>query len=563
MRGRSRTTTALAAGLLALVALAGASGAATSDPTITKAAKATRDDLEPTRTYTSPYVLVDPSDPLTVVAGTVEMRTRACHVLRSVDGGVSWKRLDAAPVAPSYPYCFHTRGASTMTPMAWGRDGTLYMARTGWDTQDTSAPGRFPGTWGNMSVFLGRSSDLGDSWETSVVRDARGKQGPETEVNIPVSSVAVDIRSGDQDVVYVTWNQARHLAQPPVGDRAMVAVSTDGGRTFGEPVSVLGPDIEATVGAAVESAGEQNLAVAADGTVFMTLLVELAPPERYMLVVSRSTDRGRTWSTNPVGAPDQYVKDFFRGSAMQWSPAGGEAGTIHLVYEDRFQGPWGDRDILYRRSTDGGRSFTAPHRVNDDDPSLRRVQGSPNLAVAPSGRVDVVWYDFRHDTGEFANDVYYAHSGDNGSTWSQNHRISDKSINRRIGVWSNGFDQRQAPGIASSDSLTTFAWDDTRNGDVVTQTQDIFSAVAQFEAVGTPASNAWRYALGAAGGVLVVASCCSCGPARAAAARAAAVERNRWRGYPLRFRLGRSVLTWWDASDHRQGRPAGHPQATA
>ncbi|HEX2048820.1 MAG TPA: hypothetical protein VHF27_13725, partial [Acidimicrobiales bacterium] len=74
----------------------------------------------------------------------------------------------------------------------------------------------------------------------------------------------------------------------------------------------------------------------------------------------------------------------------------------------------------------------------------------------------------------------------------------------KLGVWSNGFDQRQPPGVASSDELAVFVWDDTRDGDELTQSQDLFSAVAQFQAVGSSTSNAWWYGAGAAGGLALV-----------------------------------------------------------
>jgi hypothetical protein len=492
----------VAAALLAgAVVLSGPVGAATG-PRLTTPTKATKEDLEPARTYADPYVLIDPDNPLVVLAATVEMRSRACRVFRSADGGGSWKLLDTTPSLPSFPYCHHTRGATTMTPMAWGRNGSLYLARTGWDTQDIGVPGFFPGTWGNMSVLLGRSTDLGDTWDTTIVRNARGKQGPETETNIPVSSVAVDTKRGSDDIVYVTWSSSRYLVRPPVNDSPMVAVSTDGGRTFGEPVVAIGGDIEAVLGGAPGSGSEQALAVADDGTVYMLWLGEVN--ERYMLLLSTSTDQGRTFTTTTVADPKQSSADFFLGSAFRWSPEGGKQGTLHVLYEDRTDGPWGDRDILYRRSTDGGRSFSEPRRMNDDDRSLRRIQGSPNVSVAPNGRLDAIWWDFRNDPGLFATDVYYSYSTDNGVTWSTNERVTDQLIRRKIGVWSNGYDQRQPPGVASSNELAVFVWDDTRDGDELTQTQDIFSAAAQFQAVGSSTSNAWWYVTGAAGGLALV-----------------------------------------------------------
>jgi hypothetical protein len=491
-----------AAGLLAGILLLSAPLGAATGPRLTTPTKATKEDLEPARTYADPYVLIDPGNPLVVLAATVEMRSRACRVFRSADGGGSWKLLDNAPSLPSFPYCHHTRGATTMSPMAWGRDGTVYLARTGWDTQDIGVPGNFPGTWGNMSVLLGRSKDLGDTWETSIVRNARGKQGPETEVNIPVSSVAVDTERGPDDIVYVTWSSSRYLVRPPVPDTPMVAVSTDGGRTFGEPVVGIGGDIEKVLGGMPASGSEQSLAVADDGTLYLLWLGNVN--NRYMPLLSTSTDQGRTFTTTPVGDPKASSADFFLGTAFRWSPEGGEQGTLHVLYEDRTDGPWGDRDILYRRSTDAGRTFSEPRRINDDDPSLRRVQGSPNVSVAPNGRLDAIWWDFRNDPGLFANDVYYSYSTDNGATWSANQRVTDQLIRRKIGVWSNGYDQRQPPGVASSDELAVFVWDDTRDGDELTQTQDIFSAAAQFQAVGSSTSSAWWYAAGAAGGLALV-----------------------------------------------------------
>ena len=497
---RLRTCAALA--LAAIVLMLNAPVGAVSGPTLTTPTKTTKEDLEPARTYADPYVLVDPDNPLVVLAATVEMRSRACRVFRSSDGGGSWKLLESTPTLPSFPFCHHTRGATTMTPMAWGRDGALYLGRTGWDTQDIGTPGTFPGTWGNMSVLLGRSKDLGNTWDTTIVRNARGKQGPETEVNIPVSSVAVDTTNGPDDIVYVTWSSSRYLVRPPVPDVPMVAVSTDGGRSFGEPVVAIGGDIEQILGAVPSSGSEQSLAVAEDGTVYMLWLGEV--DDKYLLLLSTSTDRGRTFTTTPVGAPTQMSADFFMGSAFRWSPEGGDQGTLHVLYEDRVEGPWGDRDILYRRSTDRGRTFSEPRRINDDDQALRRVQGSPNVSVAPNGRLDAIWWDFRNDPGLFANDVYYSYSDDNGVNWSKNERVTDQLIRRKLGVWSNGFDQRQPPGVASSNQLAVFVWNDTRDGTELTQTQDLFSAAAQFQAVGSSTSTAWWYGAGAAGGVALV-----------------------------------------------------------
>jgi hypothetical protein len=71
-------------------------------------------------------------------------------------------------------------------------------------------------------------------------------------------------------------------------------------------------------------------------------------------------------------------------------------------------------------------------------------------------------------------------------------------------VWT-GADIRQPPGVASLKEYAIVGWDDTRFGDETTHTQDIFTRVAQFEALGAGSGNdTARYALGAVIGLAVV-----------------------------------------------------------
>jgi hypothetical protein len=66
------------------------------------------------------------------------------------------------------------------------------------------------------------------------------------------------------------------------------------------------------------------------------------------------------------------------------------AGTVHLVYlagESRWA------NVFYIRSTDGGRTFSTPVRVNSQDGSAipGGVIRGAQIAVSPSGRVHVAW----------------------------------------------------------------------------------------------------------------------------------------------------------------------------
>ena len=222
----------LAMAVVAVVLLAQGASFAQAPIGLTKPVHATKVDLDPGRLYSSPAFAVDPKNPLRVVAGVADLRSRQCHALRSLDGGESWRLLESSPSPASYPFCSQGQGGVIQTPMAFGRDGTLYMAMGGWDDQD--------GARAAGAIMLSRSRDLGDTWEPVVVYDARGKTGDEAENVRPVHALAVDRTSGSEDTVYVTFNISRPTATAPnaVPAQPMVAVSSDGGRTFADPVNL-------------------------------------------------------------------------------------------------------------------------------------------------------------------------------------------------------------------------------------------------------------------------------------------------------------------------------------
>lgn len=493
MKRVSQATPRLAlVGLLGILVLAGSAAAQDSpdDPMgVTEPVRVTADDASPSRSYQSPFVLSHPEDDGQVVAGAIEMNSGTCRLLRSQDRGQSWTLLgddeeEPRPSPEDYPLCFKGAiyGYVNETPMAWGRDGALYWGLTGYDPQHET-PDR------NLSVLVARSPDLGDSWTSSVANDGleaggtgQGRWAPRR----PVSALAVDSQSASSDIVYVGWQ-----TYPEDSPRLpKIAVSTDGGESFSEARTPFDEDVSEELGGTGGLEGlPPQLAVDDGGTLYA--LFPGRPDEGdedvpNRLLLARSEDQGETFTVTEVATTD----DSNSAPTLKWSPHGGQDGSLHIVYEDRRDESPGAREIFYQRSTDGGESFTDRRQLNDDDPQKRYTHHNANLSIAPDGRVDVVWWDFRDGAPRYANDVYYTHSPDNGESWSANTRVTDQSVSRKIGPWSNNYDMRSPPGLTSTNETALVAWSDTRLANAAGQSQDIFAATVQLEELPSQEGNA-------------------------------------------------------------------------
>jgi hypothetical protein len=531
------------------VVLLGAPAPAAGPPVLTTPVQATKIDLDPGRLYSSPAMAVDPRNPLRMVGGWADLRTRRCGLVRSVDGGSTWVRPDASPNTASYPFCSQSQGGVIQAPTAFGGNGMLYMALNGWGTEEAARTGG--------AVMVARSSDLGDSWETVVVRSAREKTGDNVENIRPVQSIAVDANGGADDIVYVTFS--RSLTNPPapnaVPSSPMVAVSRDGGRTFGEAVNLAegvfesqalrdqalaavttttaapGPTSTTTIPPAGSkaaqpnqvanfgSAGSRNGMVARldnKGNAYVmwpTGVANITPAPPGGLALSKSTDGGKTWSSaisipfsyeNATGGPAGAYPQF------QVSP---KTGALHIVY-NRNPTPdiAGMSDVFHRVSYDGGVTWSEAKNITDDDPKIYGGQFFPNLSIAPNGRIDVAWWDTRDIQGLRGTDAYYAYSTDDGKSFGKNIRLTDRSIDRKLGIWGNNYDIASQPGVASTNAYAVFGWDDTRNSDLGFSDskttggglQDVYVAAAQFEAIGGGSSNTAKVVLAAAIGLLIV-----------------------------------------------------------
>jgi hypothetical protein len=89
-------------------------------------------------------------------------------------------------------------------------------------------------------------------------------------------------------------------------------------------------------------------------------------------------------------------------------------------------------DVMFARSTDAGRTFSGLRRINDDPVNHAKWHWFGTLSVAPSGRIDVVWFDTRNAANNVTSQLFYSYSIDGGISWSRNVAVSN-SFNPFLG----------------------------------------------------------------------------------------------------------------------------------
>jgi hypothetical protein len=149
----------------------------------------------------------------------------------------------------------------------------------------------------------------------------------------------------------------------------------------------------------------------------------------------RSTDGGATWSTS-------RNLTLAVGACREPAIAVDPSGTLHLVWDSITPGDW---EIYHKKSTDGGATWSVNQR-------LTWTSGhsyAPSIAADASGNLHVVWYD--DQPGNF--EVYYKNSTDGGATWSASQRLS----------WNSGRSEYPVIAADASGNLHV-AWDDDTPG---------------------------------------------------------------------------------------------------
>ena len=142
------------------------------------------------------------------------------------------------------------------------------------------------------------------------------------------------------------------------------------------------------------------------------------------MLFSRSTDTGKTWSKPIEISTREGLPRDDNGAVEGFTGAVSSDGTLYVVWCD-ISG------IVFAVSKDGGRSFSRSRTIVKTGPtyfdptSVGRGNGFPQIAIDPrNGKLFVTWGDYTN--GDI--DIFSAISTDRGKHWSKPIRVNNDSL---------------------------------------------------------------------------------------------------------------------------------------
>jgi hypothetical protein len=410
--------------------------------------------------HNSPNVARNPQNPANLaVADRIDTPFFSCALHISRDSGSTWTQTAVPAPKGEEAKCFRP-------DVEFAADGTLFLAFV-----TLGGRGNTP-----HALWTSKSTDGGRTLSTPV--RVHGRLTFQT-------SLAADPRNPRR--VFLTWLQGKEVgvfkfAGP--GNPILASRSDDGGSTWSKPAPVN----SATRGRVIAPAP----IVGRDGNLYVLHLdlgndrldyegghrARGGPPYdgRFELVMARSRDGLTGWEESKVADGITPIERFIVFLAPGPSVAMDDDGRIYAAFHDARLG---DADVWLWSFEPGASTWEGPRRVNDNRRRDGTAQYLPALAVAPDGRLDVLYYDRRLDRTNVLNNASLQSSFDHGKTFTPAIKLSSKGFDSRIGFGAKeGLpDLGSRLALISDNRSALAAWTDTRAGTPETQKQDIARAV--------------------------------------------------------------------------------------
>ncbi|MCX6286000.1 MAG: T9SS type A sorting domain-containing protein [Bacteroidetes bacterium] len=293
-------------------------------------------------------------------------------------------------------------------------------------------------------IVCQKSTDNGQTWNNGSYMGLNGSKQQDK------AWAVVDKLTNN---IYSTWTQFDKYGSSAHTDSSVILFSRsiDGGQNWSPAKR-----INRVAGDCIDSDNTVEGAVPAIGP-NGEIYVSWAGPAG--LVFTKSTDGGLTWPADNVFVSDipegwnYYIPGISRCNGMPVTccdlSQGPYRGTIYINWSDQRNGST-DTDIFLVKSTDGGFSWSAPKRVNDDPPGKQQFFTWMTVDQA-TGILYFVFYD-RRNHSDNQTDVYMATSHDGGETF-QNYRISESPFLPNSSVFFGDY-----TAISAWDNMVRPAW---------------------------------------------------------------------------------------------------------